>query len=96
MGANLEDGLSLNQMAAEVNLSPYHFARQFKASMGVAPHQYFLQMRLDEAKRLLAHSSSQTISAIARQTGFTDQAYLTRQFRNRFGMTPAKFRNQYV
>ncbi len=95
MAASLEDGVSLNQMAAEINLSPYHFARQFKACMGVAPHQYFLRMRLDEAKRLLVQGKSQSIAAIALQTGFTDQAYLTRQFRNRFGLTPAKFRAKY-
>ena len=95
MTANLENGVSLNQMAAELNLSPYHFARQFKALMGVAPHQYFLRMRLDEAKRLLVQGPAQPIAMIAQQTGFTDQAYLTRQFRNRFGLTPAKFRTRY-
>ena len=95
MTASLEKGVSLNEMAAELNLSPYHFARQFKASMGVAPHQYFLRMRLDEAKRLLIQGRAQPIAAIALQTGFTDQAYLTRQFRNHFGLTPAKFRAKY-
>ena len=95
MATCLKDGVSLNQMAAEINLSPYHFARQFKAAMGVAPHQYFLRMRLDEAKRRLLQTPAQSISTVAVQTGFTDQAYLTRQFRNRFGLTPAKFRTKY-
>ena len=96
MRANLEFGLSLQQMADEVHLSPFHFSRMFKASMGVSPNRYLLQLRLDEAKRLLIQSSAAKISAIAQQTGFTDQAYLTRQFRQRFGITPARFRDQYL
>lgn len=95
MASRLADGVSLNQMAAEINLSPYHFARQFKTSMGVAPHRYFLQMRLNEAKRLLLQAPTAPISVIAQQTGFTDQAYLTRQFKDRFGITPARFRLKY-
>lgn len=96
MHVNLESGLSLQQMADEVSLSPFHFSRMFKTSMGVSPNQYLLQLRLDEAKRLLLQSSTIKISAIAQQTGFTDQAYLTRQFRQRFGITPARFRDQYL
>lgn len=96
MQAKLESGLSLKQMADEVNLSTYHFSRLFKASMGVSPSRYLLQLRLDEAKRLLLQTPMQPISAIAQQTGFTDQAYLTRQFRQRFGIPPARFRDQYI
>ncbi|MFK7805419.1 MAG: helix-turn-helix domain-containing protein [Anaerolineae bacterium] len=96
MHANLERGLSLQQMADEVALSTYHFSRLFKASMGISPNQYLLQLRLDETKRLLLQSPKQPISAIAQQTGFTDQAYLTRQFRQHFGITPARFRDQYA
>ena len=96
MHTNLESGLSLQQMADEVSLSPFHFSRMFKTSMGVSPNQYLLQLRLDKAKQLLLQSSSTKISTIAQQTGFTDQAYLTRQFRQRFGITPARFRDQYL
>ena len=96
MHANLTCGLSLKRMADEVHLSPFHFSRMFKVSMGISPSQYLLQLRLEEAKRLLLHSSTLKVSAIAQQTGFTDQAYLTRQFRQRFGITPARFRNRYA
>ena len=93
--ANLEHGVSLQEMADLVHLSRYHFSRLFKASVGVTPSQYLLQARLEEAKRLLLQTTAK-ISVVAARTGFADQAYLTRRFKARFGLTPARFRARYT
>jgi AraC family transcriptional regulator len=50
---NLEGSPTLEQMAAVAHLSPYHFARQFKTSTGLAPHQYLISCRIERAQHLL-------------------------------------------
>jgi AraC family transcriptional regulator len=68
-------------------LSPAHFARAFKESMGRAPHQYLLALRLVRARRLV-ETTHATLSDIAQRTGFADQAHFTRLFKRAFGATP--------
>lgn len=87
---HLHQNLKLNDLAAIVQLSPYHFLRLFKQSTGVTPHQYILRSRIDRAKSLLQHSQL-TIADIASRTGFCDQSHLTRQFKQLTGMTPKQF-----
>ncbi|HEY9660437.1 MAG TPA: AraC family transcriptional regulator, partial [Allocoleopsis sp.] len=86
---NLHRNLKLEEIAAIANISPYHFLRLFKQSLGVTPHQYILQCRLHQAKYLLQHSNL-TIDEIATRTGFCDQSHLTRYFKRIMGITPKK------
>lgn len=87
MEAHASDRLSLDALANEAGLSPAHFARAFKESVGRAPHQHLLALRLDRARRLL-DSPDAGLSDIALRTGFADQAHFTRFFKRRFGVTP--------
>ena len=50
---HLDAGPTLEQMAAVARLSPYHFARQFKAATGLPPHQFVIARRVERAKQLL-------------------------------------------
>jgi len=84
--------ISLASLAATVRLSTFHFARLFKQSTGLAPHQHILRRRVEEARRLLA-SSGTPILEIARRVGFADQSHLALHFRRLFGMTPRAFRH---
>ncbi|MBW4577954.1 MAG: AraC family transcriptional regulator [Tildeniella nuda ZEHNDER 1965/U140] len=79
--------LKLIELSAIAQLSPYHFLRLFKQHMGITPHQYILQQRIERAKHLLQHSNL-SIADIAVRTGFSDQSHLTRCFKGRFGVTP--------
>ena len=54
LGEVREDVLSIQDVAREIRMSPYHFIRQFEALFELTPHQFRIQSRLDEAKRLLA------------------------------------------
>jgi AraC family transcriptional regulator len=85
--ARLADGVSVAELAREAGLSPTHFARAFKESLGRAPHQYILTVRLERARRLL-DAPGAVISDVALRTGFADQAHFTRLFRRYFGVTP--------
>jgi AraC family transcriptional regulator len=87
MEARASGRLSLDELAGEAGLSPAHFARAFKESVGRAPHQHLLSLRLDRARRLL-DAPDAGLSDIALRTGFADQAHFTRFFKRRFGVTP--------
>ncbi|MBW4689018.1 MAG: AraC family transcriptional regulator [Komarekiella atlantica HA4396-MV6] len=84
---HLEQDLSLNEIAAEVNLSVYHFTRLFKQSMGLAPHQYQIRCRVERAKELL-EQGEMPIADIATQVGFYDQSHLNRHFKRIVGVSP--------
>ena len=85
--AALDARLTVEMLSREVGLSPAHFARAFKESMGRAPHQYLLALRLARARRLL-ETTPLSLSDIAQRAGFADQAHFTRRFKRAFGTTP--------
>jgi AraC family transcriptional regulator len=85
--AALDARLTIETLAAEVGLSPAHFARAFRESLGRPPHQYLLALRLERARRLL-ETTPASLSEIALRAGFADQAHFTRLFKRTFGITP--------
>lgn len=83
------ENISLEQLAALVNLSPYYFTRVFSRSVGIPPHTYLTQVRVERAKALL--SVGLPISQVAAETGFVDQSHLTRHFKRIVGVTPGQY-----
>src|SRR5262249_50451332 len=71
---HLEEGLTLEQMAAKANLSPYHFARQFKEATGMPPHQYVISRRVERAQNLLRPDNDLSLGDVAYRAGFSDQS----------------------
>ena len=93
MRAHLGRKISLSELAAIAGVSTSHFARIFRQSTGVAPHQRLTAMRLQRSEDLL-RGSGLTIAEIAALTGFADQSHLTRLFHQYRGVTPARFRRR--
>ena len=86
--------IRLQELADLTGLSTAHFCSAFKASTGVPPHKWQMRVRVERAKSLLA-GSDVTLAAAAVMAGFSDQAHLTRVFRQIVGTTPAAWlRNQ--
>ena len=88
---NLAEDLSLTDLARIAAMSPYHFARAFKAATGASPLQYLINARIERAKVLLK-TTRLTVSEIAFRTGYADPGRFSRHFRNRVGLTPGAFR----
>jgi AraC family transcriptional regulator len=91
--SQLGSKLSLATMAAEVGLSPQHFARLFKASFGTTPHAFVQAQRIDAAVAALRHERSMPIAAIAAACGFSSQSHMTELMRRRLGLTPSQVRH---
>ena len=91
MQAHLGESIDLSMLAGVAGLSVHHFARQFKQSIGVAPHHYLTQKRVERAQEMLAQTRL-SLSEIAYATGFADQSHLARHFRHMLGTTPREFR----
>lgn len=89
--SHLDRPLSIEELAGVARVSSWHFLRQFKRHFGRAPHAWVLGRRVDRAKRLLA-GTDLPIKQVAAQTGFCDQAHLTRMFRRVLGTTPGALR----
>lgn len=89
--AGLAGEIKLADLAGLLGMSPFHFGRMFKQSMGISPHQYVIQQRIERAKYLLKHSD-QTIIDIALECGFNSHSHLSKQFRKVMGVAPRNFR----
>jgi AraC family transcriptional regulator len=87
MDARPDAHLTIDALAREAGLSPAHFARAFKESMGRAPHQHLMALRLERARRLLDAPDAE-LADVAHRAGFADQAHFTRFFKREFGVTP--------
>ena len=86
----LDTGLSLTELATQLNLSTFHFARLFKKSLGLSPHKYILQTRIERAKKLIV-SQPIPLSNIALQAGFYDQTHFSKAFKKYVGVSPKAF-----
>jgi AraC family transcriptional regulator len=91
IAANLSQSLALTEIAAIAGMSAYHFARLFKSSTGLSPHQYVLAQRIERAKHLLLEGQSSVID-VALESGFNDQSYFSKMFRKATGVSPVRYR----
>jgi AraC family transcriptional regulator len=88
---HLDGNLSLEAMAAEVEISPMYLARAFKAAIGQSPHRYVLGRRIDRAKELLRNTDIPVVD-VALSVGFSSQSHLSHWFQRYVGVSPAAYR----
>lgn len=90
---NLTRSFGVEEVARQWNLSRSHFSRHVKALTGQTPADLIAEVRLEEAARRLTHTDD-TLTQIARATGFADANHLCKVFRRRYRLTPGTFRRQ--
>jgi AraC-like DNA-binding protein len=86
--------LIIDELALVASLSPGHFCRAFKVSIGETPHAYVIRQRIRRAQRLMLETGN-SLSDIASACGLTDQAHLTRLFKRLVGTTPLLWRRTW-
>lgn len=89
--ANLHGEISLDTLARACRLSRAHFAKAFRASMGMPPHRWMVLQRVELAKHYLARGTM-PLGEIAQMCGFADQSHFTRTFGRVVGAAPAAWR----
>ena len=89
--AHLTEEIGLDQLAQEAGLSPYHFSKAFKTSLGVPPWRYVTERRIHRAKELLL-DGCRSITEIAHDLGFSSHSHFTDVFRKTTGRPPSHFR----
>ncbi|ESW38795.1 helix-turn-helix domain-containing protein, partial [Pseudomonas taiwanensis] len=89
--AHLDQPITLGELALRCNLSEYHFARMFRASFGLPPHQYLLARRLHRACQLL-RLGVMPLGEIALLCGFASASHFSNRFRQAVGATPGEYR----
>ncbi|OMF02094.1 AraC family transcriptional regulator [Paenibacillus amylolyticus] len=91
--SNIEENISVQDLAQIAYMHPNYFIRFFKQQIGVPPILYITGKKIDKAKELLACTPN-TITAIAEHLGFSDLYYFSRQFKKHTGLTPTEYRKQ--
>lgn len=88
---NLALPLTLAELALQAGLSEFHFARMFKQSTKLAPHQYVMQRRMAKAEQLVRHSKL-PLTEIALACGFNSSSHFSNRFRSVYGIAPSSLR----
>jgi AraC-like DNA-binding protein len=81
---------SLDQLAREAGLTRFQTLRAFASATGFTPHAYLMQRRFDLARRLMTTPAG--LAEVAAASGYADQSHMTRDFKRRYGVTPAAYR----
>lgn len=95
MKDNLHRDICLEDIAAFVNMSKFHFNHTFTNAMGISPWNYLTKLRIEHAVKLL-FSTNLTIDEISVMVGYTSSNYFNKVFRKYIGTSPGKLREKYA
>ncbi|MCG8618800.1 MAG: AraC family transcriptional regulator [Desulfobacterales bacterium] len=87
---NATENISLEDISAAAELSPYHFLRIFRKTTGLPPHAYLVQIRVERAKSAIEKGCA--LIDAAQTAGFSDQSHMTRCFKSIYGLPPGKYK----
>ena len=93
MAENISEEFNLERLAARAGLSKFYFNRLFKRAMGVSPSRHQINLRLDEAKRLLRETKKSVVE-VALDVGYANPSHFAQLFRRETGLSPSNYRQQ--
>lgn len=88
-----EQPFTIEHIAREIGISPFHFIRQFEAVFGLTPHQFRIQSRLEQAKLLLA-KGQHSVTEVCMEVGFSSLGSFSDLFTRRVGTTPSAYQRR--
>lgn len=91
INTNYRENIGLDTLAALVNLDKSYMIRLFKASFGVSPIEYLIDLRLNHARTLLVNTDM-TVGEIAAECGYNSSSFFVSSFGKKFGCTPGAYR----
>lgn len=94
MEANIAEPLSLAEISDVTSISRRHVERLFRQHLGRSPARYYLDVRLERARRLLRHSNLPIVE-VAVAAGFVSASHFSKRYRERYGVTPQADRREY-
>jgi transcriptional regulator GlxA family with amidase domain len=92
---NLQEKLSVTQLAQKAMMSERHFTRVFQQEVGVSTQEFIERCRFEGATALLAELTL-SLKAVAARAGFTDEAHMRRVFQKKLGITPKLYRERFA
>jgi AraC family transcriptional regulator len=93
MAEHVAEEFSLDRLAAQAGLSKFHFQRLFKSAVGVSPSRYHINLRMNEARRLLRETKMSVVD-VALEVGYTNPSHFAQLFRRETGLSPSDYRRQ--
>lgn len=92
--SHIGNNFTLEELANVATFSKFHFHRIFQALVGETPFQFILRTRLEKAATQLIYSPKTDITEIAHLCGFSDLSVFSRNFKNRFNLSPSEYRKR--
>jgi AraC family transcriptional regulator len=93
MAENIAEEFNLDRLAAQAGLSKFYFNRLFKSAVGVSPSRYHINLRMDEARRLLRETKTSVVN-VALDVGYANPSHFAQLFRRETGLSPSDYRRQ--
>jgi AraC family transcriptional regulator len=93
MSEHAGEEFNLERLAAQAGLSRFHFQRLFRAATGVSPSRYHINLRINEARRLLRETKMSVVD-VALEVGYTNPSHFAQLFRRETGLSPSDYRRQ--
>ena len=90
--SNIENPITLEELASVANFSKFHFSRLFQSIVGETPFQFILRVRLEKAATFILNNNNESISEIAYKCGFSDISIFSRNFKNYFHVSASQYR----
>ena len=94
LNEHLTEEVSVEQLAKAAHFSTFHFQRIYKYLQGESPYETLIRLRLERAASILKYNNADSIAFIARACGFASPEHFSRQFKDRYGVTPSSLRNE--
>lgn len=94
MATHFAEPINLDRLSGEAGMSKFHFAHLFRERTGMTPHRYLVQLRMNEARRLLS-TTELTVAEVATSCGYDSPAHFGAAFRRRYEESPGTFRAKH-